>query len=49
MSRKGTKLEFLDEMHDDLLRNFRKVVIESRQGMGMNELCEAAIRQPAKR
>ena len=49
MSRKGTKLEFLDEMHDDLLRNFRKVVIESRQGMGMNELCEAAIRRPAKR
>ena len=49
MSRKGTKLEFLEEMHEDLLRNFRKVVLDDRAGMGMNELCEAAIRQPAKR
>lgn len=49
MSRKGTKLEFLDEMHDDLMRNFRAVVMESGPGVGMNELCEATVSRPARR
>lgn len=49
MCRKGTRLEFLDEMHDDLMRNFRSVVLEDRVGLGMNELCEATVRRPARR
>lgn len=49
MARKGTKLEFLDEMHDDLMRNFRKVVMESGPDVGMNELCKATVNRPAKR
>lgn len=49
MCRKGTKLEFLDEMHDDLMRNFRSVVLEDRQGLGLNELCEATVKRPARR
>lgn len=49
MCRKGTRLEFLDEMHDDLMRNFREVLTESRTSMGMTELCEATVRRPAKR
>lgn len=49
MCRKGTKLEFLDEMHEDMMRNFREVLNESRPGMGMNELCEATVRRPARR
>lgn len=49
MARKGTKLEFLDEMHDDLMRNFKAVVLESEPGIGMNELCEATVNRPARR
>ena len=49
MARKGTKLEFLDEMHEDLMRNFRMVVMESDSGVGINELCEATVRRPARR
>lgn len=49
MSRKGTRLEFLDEMHDDLMRNFRAVVMEDKSNMGMNELCEATVIRPARR
>lgn len=49
MCRKGTKLEFLDDMHDDMMRNFRDVLKESRTSMGMNEICEAAVKRPAMR
>lgn len=49
MCRKGTRLEFLDEMHEDLMRNFRTVVMEDKSGMDMNEICEATVRRPAKR
>ena len=49
MCRKGTRLEFLDDMHDDLMRNFREVLMESRTGMGMNEICEATVKRPAMR
>lgn len=49
MCRKGTRLEFLDEMHEDLMRNFRTVVMEDKSGMDMNEICEATVIRPAKR
>ena len=49
MSRKGTKLEFLSEMHQDLLRNLRMVVMESDECNGINEICEKTIMKPAKR
>lgn len=49
MCRKGTRLEFLDDMHDDLMRNFREVLMESSTGTGMNELCETTVKRPAMR
>lgn len=49
MCRKGTKLDFLDEMHEDLMRNFREVLSEDKTGMGVNELCEETVKRPARR
>lgn len=49
MCRKGTKLDFLDEMHEDLMRNFRDILSKDKTGMGVNELCEETVRRPARR
>ena len=49
MCRKGTKLDFLDEMRDDLMRNFREVLSKDKTGMGVNELCEETVKRPARR
>lgn len=49
MCRKGTKLDFLDEMRADLMRNFRDVLSNNKTGMGLNELCEETVKRPARR
>ena len=49
MCRKGTKLDFLDEMHEDLMRNFRDVLSKDKTGLGVNELCEETVMRPARR
>lgn len=49
MCRKGTRLDFLDEMHEDLMSAFRSVVRESSGSMRINELCDATVNRPAKR
>ena len=49
MCRKGTKLDFLDEMHEDLLSNFREVFIADKSCLGIDKLCEETVRRPARR
>lgn len=49
MCRKGTKLEFLDEMRTDLMQNFREVLSEDKKGMSVSELCEETVKRPARR
>lgn len=49
MCRKGTKLDFLDEMRADLMCTFREVLSNDKTGMGVNELCEETVKRPAKR
>lgn len=49
MCRKGTKLDFLDEMHTDLMQNFREVLSKNKKGMSVSELCEETVKRPARR
>ena len=49
MCRRGTRLDFLSEMHEDLINAFRSVMLESKTVMRINELCEATVNRPAKR
>lgn len=49
MCRKGTRLDFLDEMREDLMRNFREVLSNDKTGMGVNEICEETVKRPARR
>lgn len=49
MCRKGTKLDFLDEMRTDLLKNFREVLSKDKRGMSVSELCEETVKRPARR
>lgn len=49
MCRKGTKLDFLDEMRSDLMQNFREVLSKDKRGLSVSELCEETVKRPARR
>lgn len=48
MCRKGTRLEFMDEMREDLMQNFR-AVLEDGGIMNLEEICIRTINRPAKK
>ena len=46
--RKGTKLDFLDDMHKDIMDNFRDVMRREKV-LHLDRICELTINRPAKR
>lgn len=49
MCRKGTNIEHLEEMQDDLMRNIRYVISMCDGEIKMSRVCEEAVRMPARR
>lgn len=42
-------MDYLDDMHEDLMQTFRKVVMESEGEMKIETICEKTVTRPARR